>query len=90
MSPDAKPGDGILHVLDEVAISLNLQVCSLGMLLDPTLLTEPQISPVAKSIFNLLRLVRKLCPSLGMEDLAMDMAIITSRLDYRNVLEHIT
>ena len=62
-------------------------MCSLGMLLDLELSLEAQVNSVAKSTFYQFMLIYQLCPYLDRDSLATVIhALITSRLDYCNVL----
>ena len=77
---------------------LKEQVRSLGVLLEPSLSLEAQVASVARSAFYQLRLVaqsthyqlqlvHQLCLFLDRDSLAMVIhALVTSRLDYYNVL----
>ncbi|XP_061465627.1 uncharacterized protein LOC133376825 [Rhineura floridana] len=74
-------------VLDGVALPLNAQIRSLGVLLDPSLSLEAQIASVAQGAFYQLRLVAQLHPYLDRENLASVVhVLVTSKLDYCNAL----
>lgn len=62
LGPFLGPGDDVLPVWDEVILFLKLQVCSLGMLLDPELLLELPVSFMVKSVFYHPKLICQLCP----------------------------
>nr|XP_060621478.1 uncharacterized protein LOC132768982 [Anolis sagrei ordinatus]XP_060621479.1 uncharacterized protein LOC132768982 [Anolis sagrei ordinatus]XP_060621480.1 uncharacterized protein LOC132768982 [Anolis sagrei ordinatus] len=86
---DRKPdwGVGWQPVLDGVTLPLKSQVRSLGVLLDSSLTLEAQASAVSGRAFAQLRLVHQLRPYLVKADLAgVVHALVTSRLDYCNVL----
>ncbi|XP_061487326.1 prostacyclin synthase isoform X4 [Rhineura floridana] len=74
-------------ILDGVALPLNAQIRSLGVLLDPSLSLEAQIASVARGAFYQLRLVAQLRPYLDRENLASVVhVLVTSKLDYCNAL----
>ena len=78
---------GAQPVLDGIALPLKEQVCSLGVLLEPSLSLEAQVASVAQSAFYQLRLVAQLRPYLDRDDLASVVhALVTSKLDYCNAL----
>ncbi|KAF7237429.1 Motile sperm domain-containing protein 1 [Varanus komodoensis] len=63
------------------------KVCSLGVLLDPELSLEAQVTAVARSAFFQLRLIHQLRPYLENDCLAtVTHALVTSRLDFCNAL----
>ncbi|KAF7250284.1 Band 4.1-like protein 4A [Varanus komodoensis] len=63
------------------------RVCSLGVLLDPELLLDTQVTAVARSAFHQLQLIHQLCPYLEDNCLAtVTHALVTSRLDFCNML----
>ena len=71
-----------------VTLSLNIQVYSLGVLLDSSLSLDAQVSVVAGSAFAQPKLVHQLRPFLEMLDLpTVTHALVTSRLDYCNPFE---
>ncbi|KAF7234897.1 E3 ubiquitin-protein ligase TRIM21 [Varanus komodoensis] len=74
-------------VLNGVALPLRDKVHSLGVLLDPELSLEAQVTAVARSAFLQLRLIHQLRPYLEYDYLATAThALVTSRLDFCNVL----
>ncbi|KAF7246206.1 NIPA-like protein 2 [Varanus komodoensis] len=74
-------------VLNGVALPLRDKVRSLGVLLDPELSLEAQVTVVARSAFFQLRLIHQLCPYLEYDCLVtVTHALVTSRLDFCNVL----
>ncbi|KAF7244471.1 Ubiquitin-conjugating enzyme E2 U [Varanus komodoensis] len=74
-------------VLNGVAIPLRDRVRSLGVLLDPELSLEAQVTVVARSTFLQLRLIHQLRPFLENDCLAtVTHALVTSRLDFCNAL----
>uniref|UniRef100_A0A8D2Q9P6 Reverse transcriptase domain-containing protein n=1 Tax=Varanus komodoensis TaxID=61221 RepID=A0A8D2Q9P6_VARKO len=81
-------GEGELHlVLNGVALPLRDKVRSLGVLLDPELSLEAQVTAVARSAFLQLRLIHQLRPYLEYDCLAtVTHALVTSRLDFCNTL----
>ncbi|KAF7245513.1 putative RNA-directed DNA polymerase from transposon BS [Varanus komodoensis] len=81
-------GEGELNlVLNGVALPLRDRVRSLGVLLDPELSLEAQVTAVARSAFLQLRLIHQLRPYLEYNCLAtVTHALVTSRLDFCNVL----
>ncbi|KAF7254422.1 hypothetical protein EYD10_00127 [Varanus komodoensis] len=63
------------------------KVRSLGVLLDPELSLEAQVTAAARSAFLQLRLIHQLCPYLEFDCLAtVTHALVTSRLDFCNAL----
>ncbi|KAF7254778.1 hypothetical protein EYD10_00571, partial [Varanus komodoensis] len=65
----------------------NYPVRSLGVLLDPELSLEAQVTTVARSAFLQLRLIHQLHPYLEYDCLAtVTHALVTSRLDFCNAL----
>ncbi|KAF7237138.1 Protoheme IX farnesyltransferase [Varanus komodoensis] len=72
-------------VLNGVALPLRDRIRSLGVLLDPELLLEAQVTAVARSAFLQLRLIHQLRPYLENDCLAT-VALVTSQLDFYNVL----
>lgn len=64
IGPDPGQGKGIVPVFDGV-------VGAQRVLLDPTFLLASQVSVVKSSLYQ-IRLVRQLCPLLGMGALATD------------------
>ncbi|KAF7246976.1 CMP-sialic acid transporter [Varanus komodoensis] len=81
-------GEGELN-LDHngVALPLRDKVHSLGVLLDPELSLEAQVTAVARSAFLQLRLIHQLRPYLENDCLAtVTHALVTSRLDFCNAL----
>ncbi|KAF7249222.1 Follistatin-related protein 4, partial [Varanus komodoensis] len=63
------------------------KVCSLGVLLDPELPLEAQVTVVARSAFLQLWLIHQLCPYLENNCVAtVTHILVTSRLDFCNVL----
>ncbi|KAF7242353.1 putative RNA-directed DNA polymerase from transposon BS [Varanus komodoensis] len=74
-------------VLNGVALPLRDRVLSLGVLLDPELSLEAQVTAVARSTFLQLRLIHQLRAFLENDCLAtVTHALVTSRLDFCNVL----
>ncbi|KAF7247022.1 putative RNA-directed DNA polymerase from transposon BS [Varanus komodoensis] len=74
-------------VLNGVALPLKDRVHSLGVLLDPELSLEAQVTAVARSAFLQLRLIHQLRPYLEDNCLAtVTHALVTSRLDFCNAL----
>ncbi|KAF7251997.1 hypothetical protein EYD10_02590 [Varanus komodoensis] len=74
-------------VLNGVALPLRDRVCSLGVLFDPELSLEAQVTAVARSAFLQLWLIHQLCPYLENDCLAtVTHALVTSRLDFCNVI----
>ncbi|KAF7239825.1 Ran-binding protein 17 [Varanus komodoensis] len=73
--------------LDGVALPLKDRVHSLGLLLDPELSLEAQVTAVARSAFLQLRLIHQLRHYLEEDCLAtVTHALVTSRLDFCNAL----
>ncbi|KAF7248278.1 putative sodium-coupled neutral amino acid transporter 11 [Varanus komodoensis] len=81
-------GEGELNlVLNGVALPPRDKVHSLGVLLDPELSLEAQVTVVARSAFLQLRLIHQLRPYLEYDCLAtVTHALVTSRLDFCNAL----
>ncbi|KAF7239274.1 Inactive carboxypeptidase-like protein X2 [Varanus komodoensis] len=81
-------GEGDLDlVLNGVALPLKDKVCSLGVLLDPELLLEAQVTAVARSAFFQLWLIHQLRPYLKNDCLVtVTHVLVTSRLDFCNAL----
>ncbi|KAF7251619.1 HHIP-like protein 1 [Varanus komodoensis] len=81
-------GEGELNlVLNGVALPLRDKVHSLGVLLDPELSLEAQVTAVARSAFLQLRLIHQLRPYLEYDCLAtVTHALVTSCLDFCNAL----
>ncbi|KAF7247602.1 Cytosolic 5'-nucleotidase 3A [Varanus komodoensis] len=74
-------------VLNGATLPLRDKVRSLGVLLDPELSLEAQVTAVARNAFLQLRLINQLRPYLEYDSLAMvTHALVTSRLDFCNVL----
>ncbi|KAF7246633.1 RNA helicase Mov10l1, partial [Varanus komodoensis] len=74
-------------VLSGVALPLREKVRSLGVLLDPELSLEAQVTAVARSAFLQLRLIHQLRLYLEYDCLAtVTHALVTSRLDFCNAL----
>ncbi|KAF7240887.1 putative RNA-directed DNA polymerase from transposon BS [Varanus komodoensis] len=74
-------------VLNEVALPLRDKVRSLGVLLDPELSLEAQVTAVARSTFLQLRLIHQLRPFLENDCLVtVTHALVTSQLDFCNTL----
>ncbi|KAF7241218.1 Nuclear cap-binding protein subunit 1-B [Varanus komodoensis] len=70
-------------VLNGVALPLRDKVRSLGVLLDPELSLEAQVTAAARSAFLQLRLINQPRPYLEYDCLAMvTHALVTSRLDF--------
>ena len=79
-SSDRMVGDQ--PVLDGVALPLKEQVCSLEVLLEPSLSLDAQVAS-ARSAFYQLWLVSQLRPYLDRDNLASVVhALVTSKLDY--------
>ncbi|KAF7247841.1 CUB and sushi domain-containing protein 1, partial [Varanus komodoensis] len=81
-------GEGDLNlVLNGVALPPRDKVRSLGVLLDPELSLEAQVTTAARSAFLQLRLIHQLRPYLEYDCLAtVTHALVTSRLDFCNAL----
>ncbi|KAF7249630.1 putative RNA-directed DNA polymerase from transposon BS [Varanus komodoensis] len=81
-------GEGELNlVLNGVALPLRDRVRSLGVLLDPELSLEAQVTAVARNAFFQLRLIHQLRPYLEYDCLAtVTHALVTSRLDFCDAL----
>ncbi|KAF7247959.1 putative RNA-directed DNA polymerase from transposon BS [Varanus komodoensis] len=81
-------GEGELNlVLNGVALPLRDKVRSLGVLLDPELSLEAQVTAVARSAFLQLRLIHQLRPYLEYDCLeTVTHALVTSCLDFCNAL----
>ncbi|KAF7247075.1 putative RNA-directed DNA polymerase from transposon BS [Varanus komodoensis] len=81
-------GEGELNlVLNGVALPHRDKVRSLGVLLDPELSLEAQVTAVARSAFFQLRLIHQLHPYLENDCLVtVTHALVTSRLDFCNEL----
>ncbi|KAF7236906.1 Coiled-coil domain-containing protein 40, partial [Varanus komodoensis] len=81
-------GEGELNlVLNGVALPVRDKVRSLGVLLDPELSLEAQVTAVARSAFLHLWLFHQLRPYLEYDCLAtVTHALVTSRLDFCNML----
>ncbi|KAF7252318.1 Solute carrier family 22 member 7 [Varanus komodoensis] len=74
-------------VLNGVALPLKDRVRSLGVILNPELSLEAQVTAVARSAFLQLRLIHQLRPYLEVDCLAtVTHALVTSRLNYCNAL----
>ncbi|KAF7247933.1 Nephrocystin-3 [Varanus komodoensis] len=74
-------------VLNGVALPPRDKVRSLGVLLDPELSLEAQVTTAARSAFLQLRLIHQLRPYLEYDCLAtVTHALVTSRLDFCNAL----
>ncbi|KAF7251907.1 Polypeptide N-acetylgalactosaminyltransferase 16 [Varanus komodoensis] len=74
-------------VLNGATLPLRDKVRSLGVLLDPELSLEAQVTAVARSAFLQLRLINQLRPYLEYDCLAtVTHALVTSRLDFCNTL----
>ncbi|KAF7253392.1 ERI1 exoribonuclease 3 [Varanus komodoensis] len=74
-------------VLNGATLPLRDKVCSLGVLLDPELSLEAQVTAVARNAFLQLRLINQLRPYLEYDCLATVIhALVTSRLDFCNAL----
>uniref|UniRef100_A0A803TD93 Reverse transcriptase domain-containing protein n=1 Tax=Anolis carolinensis TaxID=28377 RepID=A0A803TD93_ANOCA len=71
-----------LPTLDGETLCPSSSVKSLGVLLDPLLTMEAQVSAVSRAAFFHLRQARRLAPYLSRNDLAT----VISRLDYCNAL----
>uniref|UniRef100_A0A803SQV2 Reverse transcriptase domain-containing protein n=1 Tax=Anolis carolinensis TaxID=28377 RepID=A0A803SQV2_ANOCA len=73
--------------LDGETLRPSSSVKSLGVLLDPLLTMEAQVSAVSRSVFFHLRQARRLAPYLSRNDLVtVIQATVISRLDYCNAL----
>ncbi|KAF7250783.1 Cullin-5 [Varanus komodoensis] len=81
-------GEGELNlVMNGVALPLRDKVRSLGVLLDPELSLETQVTAVARSAFLQLRLIHQLRPYLEYNCLVtVTHALVTFRLDFCNAL----
>ncbi|KAF7243586.1 putative RNA-directed DNA polymerase from transposon BS, partial [Varanus komodoensis] len=81
-------GEGELNlVLNGVALPLRDKVRSLGVLLDPELSLEAQVTAVARSAFFQLWLIHQLCPYLEYDCLVtVTHALVTSHLYFCNAL----
>ncbi|KAF7246159.1 putative RNA-directed DNA polymerase from transposon BS [Varanus komodoensis] len=74
-------------VVNGIALPLRDKVRSLGVLLDPELSLEAQVTAAARSAFLQLRLINQLRPYLEYDCLVMVAhALVTSRLDFCNTL----
>ncbi|KAF7240633.1 putative RNA-directed DNA polymerase from transposon BS [Varanus komodoensis] len=74
-------------VLNGATLPLRDKVRSLGVLLDPELSLEAQVTAVARTAFLQLRLINQLRPYLEYDCLAtVTHALVTSRLDFCNAL----
>ncbi|KAF7247744.1 Reverse transcriptase-like protein [Varanus komodoensis] len=74
-------------VLNGVALPLRNKIRSLGVLLNPELSLEAQVTAVARSTFFQLRLIHQLRPYLENDCLAtVTRALVTSQLDFCNAL----
>ncbi|KAF7238201.1 putative RNA-directed DNA polymerase from transposon BS [Varanus komodoensis] len=74
-------------VLNGATLPLRDKVHSLGVLLDPELSLEAQVTAVARSAFLQLRLINQLRPYLEYDCLVtVTHALVTSHLDFCNVL----
>ncbi|KAF7240862.1 Receptor-type tyrosine-protein phosphatase T [Varanus komodoensis] len=74
-------------VLNGVSLPLRDKVHSLGVLLDPELSLEAQVTAVARGAFLQLRLINQLCSYLEYDCLAtVTHALVTSRLEFCNAL----
>ncbi|KAF7249234.1 1-phosphatidylinositol 4,5-bisphosphate phosphodiesterase beta-1 [Varanus komodoensis] len=74
-------------VLDGAALALKDRVCRLGVLLNPELSLEAQVTDVVRSTFLQLQLSHQLRPYLEDDCLAtVTHALVTSQLDYCNTL----
>ncbi|KAF7254600.1 putative RNA-directed DNA polymerase from transposon BS, partial [Varanus komodoensis] len=74
-------------VLNGATLPLRDKVRSLGVLLDPELSLEAQVTAVARNAFLQLRLINQLRPYLEYDCLAtVTHALVTSRLDFCNAL----
>ncbi|KAF7235119.1 Extracellular calcium-sensing receptor [Varanus komodoensis] len=74
-------------VLNGATLPLRDTVHSLGVLLDPELSLEAQVTAVARSTFLQLRLINQLRPYLEYDCLeTVTHALVTSRLDFCNAL----
>ncbi|KAF7246971.1 hypothetical protein EYD10_06929, partial [Varanus komodoensis] len=74
-------------VLNGATLPLRDKVRSLGVLLDPELSLEAQVTAVARNAFLQLRLINQLRPYLEYDCLAMvTHALVTSHLDFCNAL----
>lgn len=81
-------GSGIIWMLDGIELPLKAPVRNLGVLLDSALLLEVQVAAVARNAYYQLRLLCQLRPIPRKKDLATvtNLALVTSRLDYCNML----
>ncbi|KAF7242656.1 Inactive N-acetylated-alpha-linked acidic dipeptidase-like protein 2 [Varanus komodoensis] len=81
-------GEGELNlVLNGVALPIGDKVRSLGVLLDPELSLEAQVTAVARSAFFQLRVIHQLRPYLEYNCLVtVTQALVTSRLDFCDAL----
>ncbi|KAF7249253.1 putative RNA-directed DNA polymerase from transposon BS, partial [Varanus komodoensis] len=81
-------GEGELNlVLNGVALPLRDKVRSLGVLLDPELSLEAQVTAVTQSAFLQLQLIHQLRPYLEYDCLeTVTHVLVTSRLDFCNAL----
>ncbi|KAF7246446.1 AT-rich interactive domain-containing protein 2 [Varanus komodoensis] len=74
-------------VLNGATLPLRDKVRNLGVLLDPELSLEAQVTAVVRNAFLQLRLINQLRPYLEYDCLAtVTHALVTSRLDFRNAL----
>uniref|UniRef100_A0A803SMB9 Reverse transcriptase domain-containing protein n=1 Tax=Anolis carolinensis TaxID=28377 RepID=A0A803SMB9_ANOCA len=84
-----RPGSGDIQLptLDGEVLRPSSLVKSLGVLLDPSLTMQAQVSAVTKTAFFHLRQARRLAPYLSRDNLAtVIQATVISRLDYCNAL----
>ena len=74
-------------VIDGVTLPLKEQLCSLAVLLDPSLSLEAQVDSMAWSTWGQLWLICQLRPVLDRDNLTIVVhALVTYRLDYCNAL----
>lgn len=57
------------RIIDVVRLSLVTQVCNLRVLLESLMHLDPQVSAVARSVFNHFQQMRRLCPFLSGSDM---------------------
>uniref|UniRef100_A0A803TEE6 Reverse transcriptase domain-containing protein n=1 Tax=Anolis carolinensis TaxID=28377 RepID=A0A803TEE6_ANOCA len=85
--PGGGGGEIQLPTLDGETLRPSSSVKSIGVLLDPLLTMEAQVSAVSRSAFFHLRQARRLAPYLTRNDRAtVIQATVISRLDYCNAL----
>ena len=70
-----------------ITVSTRDEVCNLGVLLDPALSMENQVTSVVQSAYFHLRWIVQLCPYLNTQSLNTQVhALVVSRIDHCNTL----